>query len=154
MAEPIQLEAFERDILVAETQALIGTVSSPASQAIYTELLLAVQSGSVPENLLGPLERVLELGLRTGRVRKIHSPQAAKALQRLFDKTPAGTALSKSAGAANEALQVLCGHVLEEVSFSAAGPGVYGLTLSTDRCRVTLEVSDKGIWVKEVGLGI
>lgn len=146
----IELDAAAREWLQEEVQALLARLSTPEGRALYAALLSAIEAGHIPEALLGPLERLLELGLQTGRIRHRYGPQAEAALLRLYQKTPAGAAIAQTAEEANRALASLQGHAIQAIIFAPRGPGQYQLTIETDRCQITLETSREGIWVKSL----
>jgi hypothetical protein len=154
MMQGIEIEPSLRDVLAEETEALQARLHDTDSRARYGELLDAIQAGRVPEVLLAPLERLLELGLQTGRVRRVHSPQAESSYLRLYHKTPRGQTIVKAVDEANTALQALSGQVLEDVAFHARGPGVYQLVIQTEQFSLAIETRPEGIWVRELGVGL
>lgn len=144
----------ERELLLEETQALIGQVHEPARRAKYEQLHSALETEQLAEPALAALESVLALGLRTGRVRKIHGPMAESTFLRLYQKTPTGSALIQSTAQVNRALTALEGQTLEKISFAPKGPGVFTLDLDTAEYRLHLEIREEGIWLKEVGVDL
>src|SRR5439155_26437443 len=107
------------------------------------QLIAEVAAGEVSAGSLPLLERFLEVGLETGRIRKRHGAHAEMAAVRLFQRTPRGRALREALDATNEALEALRGARLDELSFALRGPGSFILTLETDRCRATLILEDR-----------
>lgn len=154
MTQSIEIEPALRGVLAEETAALRARLHDPDSRARYDELLAAIQEGSVPEVLLAPLERLLELGLQTGRVRRVHSPQTESGYLRLYHQTPRGKAVVKAVHEANEALQALGGQVLEGITFQARGPGLYQMVIQTEQLTLAIETRPEGIWVRELGVGL
>jgi len=143
----LEIAEEERAVVLEEIAAVAGALHDPRARVLYEELAAAAARGEVPAALAGPLQRVLEMSLSTGRARRLHGPQHEAALLRLFFRTPAGAALRRSAEGANRALAALAGHRLEGVSVAAQAPGVFRLQLDTDRCRLALEVSRDGVEV-------
>lgn len=141
-----------RDLLVAEAAALADAVGDPELRDRYWVLGEAAATGTVDDAMTPLLERLLELGLRTGRVRRLHGPQAEAAWVRLFRTTPRGKAASASVGEVNQALAVLRDRTLTNLSFSPAGPGAYTLSVDADIGRFTLQIDGEGIRVKDVAV--
>ena len=149
----MEINRLERELLLEETDALIGQVREP-QRARYVELRKALAGEALEESAVGALENLLALELRTGRARKIHGPMAESTLLRLYQKTPTGSELQKSTATVNKALAALEGQTLEQIAFAPKGPGVYTLDVETAEYRVHLEIREEGIWVKEVGLDL
>jgi hypothetical protein len=147
----LEIDPLQRELLVEEAGAFRERLKDPEGKARYTELLSAVAADlRVPEHLLGALEDLLELGLQTGRLRRRYTAEGEQALLRLFQRTPRGAAVQEATREANRALEALEGQILRGVSFSARGPGTYGLALETDRGRFTLRIQRDGVWVENV----
>jgi hypothetical protein len=151
---PLAVEPAERELLLEEIAAVAGAVHEPRARALYAELATAVAGGGVAPELMAALQRVLEMSLATGRARRLHGAQHEAALLRLFSRTPAGTALRRSAEASSRALAALAGQRIAALAVSAQAPGVFRLQLDTDRCQVTLEVSRDGVEVTGLGVEI
>jgi hypothetical protein len=150
----LTVEPAERELVLEEIAAVAGAVHEPRARALYAELAAAVAGGEVAPPLTAALQRVLELSLATGRARRLHGAQHEAAMLRLFFRTPAGTALRRSAEASSRALAALAGQRLDALAVSAQAPGVFRLQLDTDRCQVTLEVSRDGVEVTGLGVEI
>jgi hypothetical protein len=148
------VEPAERELALEEIAAVAGAVHEPGARALYAELAAAVAGGEVAPAQLAALQRVLEMSLVTGRARRLHGAQHEATLLRLFFRTPAGTALRRSAETATRALAALAGQRLDALAVSAQAPGVFRLQLDTDRCQVTLEVSRDGVEVTALGVEI
>lgn len=149
----LPIDPAERELVLEEIAAVAGAVHEPRARALYAELAAAVAGGEVATTaLIAALQRVLEMSLATGRVRRIHGAQHEAAMLRLFFRTPAGAALRRSAEGATRALSSLAGQRLDALAVSAQAPGVFRLQLDTDRCQVTLEVSRDGVEVTALGI--
>jgi len=109
-------------------------------------LAAAAGSGAVPQDLVGPLETMLELVFEKGR------PSNRAVLQAIYTRTPRGRQLSTAAREVNDALRTLKGQRLEDVRLSA-GPSKHTLVLETDRCRLTLELDAAGARVASLETG-
>ena len=136
-----------------EAVALRDAIADPGAHAGYDELARGLADGAVAESLEPPLERLLELTLRTGRVRRLHGPHAEAAAIRLYHATPAGRAVSAALAGVNTALAAVRGRPVERIAFSAKGPGTYGLALDTPGARLTLEIGPEGVAVRELSVG-
>jgi hypothetical protein len=149
---PLPIEAEEREVLLDELRALAGALRDPAALARYADLAQAAEAGEVAPDLVGDLERVLELTLETGRVRHMQGADGEQALLRLFGRTPRGEAVRRITGEANQALAALTGQTLRALAFSPHGPGTFRLEIATDLCRLTLEINRRGVTVDSVGI--
>jgi hypothetical protein len=146
----VSLDAAQREFLGEEVAALLAGVHAPQARAPWEELAAAVAEGTVPERLLPRLESALEMSLQTGRARKIHGADGEQSLLRLFHKTPRGAAARRSTEAVNTALRALAGQTLEGLVVTSQGPGVFRLGVSTDRCKLALEIDRHGVTVESL----
>ena len=144
----------ERQVLLGEIDAVAQQLRNAEAREVYAELRAAVEAGEVSEGLMPHLERLLEMGLETGRIRQVHTAHGEMAALRVFQRTPQGSALKATCDAANEALQSLQGHVIEGLTFSVRGPGAFTLSLETDQTTVTVHVDRHGVRVRTVEVGI
>jgi hypothetical protein len=149
----VRVESDAREVLAAEAAALRDTIGDPEVRDCYLALAAAVAEGEVEDALVPSLERLLDLGLRTGRVRRLHGPHAEAAVVRVFNGTPAGQRLSGSLAEVNAALGALRGQPLDRLTFAARGPGSYTLSIETPVAGLTLEVGPAGVAVKDVSVG-
>jgi hypothetical protein len=150
VAEALELEALQREVVGEELAALCAGFHTPQSRAPWEELAAAVAEGGVPEPLLPRLESALEMSLQTGRARRIHGADGEQALLRLFHKTPKGAAARRSTEAVNAALRTLAGQTIENLVVSSQGPGVFRLGISTDHYRLSLEFDRHGVTVESL----
>lgn len=138
---------------MAEVAQALDQIRAPELRVSYQELLTAADQGEVPEELLVPLQNLLEIGLESGRIRAVHTAHGEMAARRIFARTPRGSALRATTAAVNEALQGLSGQVLGEVTLSANGPGSYSLSVNTDQGTVLIEVDRGGARIKSLEVG-
>jgi hypothetical protein len=150
----MRITAVEQELLAPEIAGFARVLHDPAARARYEALQEAVESGEVDDDLAGHLANVLEVGLQSGRLRRAYGADGEQALTRVFQRTPAGAALTADANAVSEALTALHGHVIEELRIAAVGPGSYSLTIDTDRCRVTVRLDRGGVRVHNVEIGV
>jgi hypothetical protein len=146
----VTLDAAQREVLGEELAMLAASLQDPAARAPYEDLAAAVAAGEVDEEHLQRLEGILEMTLQTGRVRRIHGAQSEQALLRLFHQTPRGAGARRATQAVNDALATLAGQSLEGMLFTVQGPGVFRLGISTDLCRLTLEIDRHGVSVESL----
>ncbi len=103
-------------------------------------------SGDVPDELIPPLQTMLELIFEKGR------PSNRAVLQAVYAKTPRGKQQTVAAREVNKALQTLRGQVLENVRI-AASPSKHTLVVETDRVRLTVELDSAGARVSSLETG-
>lgn len=149
----MKLSEDERELLLAEVAQALDQVRSPEMKGAYGELLTAVDQGEIAEDLQEPLQNLLEIGLESGRIRKIHTAHGEMAALRVFNRTPRGRALAASASEVNEALKALEGQVLEEISVSVSGPGAFSFSVGTDQGRLLIRVNRHGVRIQSVEVG-
>ena len=151
---PLSLKGEELDLLYEEVTAFVNAAPDAETRAAYQPLLDAIQGGEVPDEALEALGGILEVGLQTGRIRKIHRALGEQTLLRLFHKTPAGEAHTKGLADLNNALSQLEGHTIESVRVVARVPGVYLAMISTDKCEMTLRFTPDDAGVESVAVGV
>ncbi|HEU4753113.1 MAG TPA: hypothetical protein VFU47_08390 [Armatimonadota bacterium] len=149
----MKLSEDERELLTAELAQALEQVRSPELKSAYTALLAAADEGEVPDDLLEPLQSLLEVGLESGRIRRVHTAHGEMAANRLYARTPRGQAARSAAEQVNLALRALAGQTLEDVTVTAAGPGSYSLSLTTDQGRLLLRFSRHGVSLQSVEVG-
>lgn len=149
----LKLSEDERELLMTEVAQAVDQVRSPELKVQYGELLTAVDGGVVPDDLLEPLQTLLEVGLESGRVRRVHLAHGEMAARRVFGRTPKGRALQTAAEEVNQALAGLQGQTVEEMRVAATGPGSFSLSLTTDEGTVVLQFSRGGVALKSVEVG-
>jgi hypothetical protein len=149
----VRVEGDAREVLAAEAAALRETITDPEARDGYLALAAAVADGDVDDVLVPSLERLLDLGLRTGRVRRIHGPHVEAAVARVYQATPAGRSLGAALADVNAALGALRGLPLDRLAFAARGPGTYTLTIETPAAGLTLDIGPTGVAVKDVSVG-
>ena len=98
----MNLAEDERDLLMREVAEAAEQIRQPERRALYGELLTAVDAGQVPDDLMEPLQTLLEVGLESGRIRRVHSAHGEMAAARLYARTPRGRELRVAADAVNE----------------------------------------------------
>ncbi len=150
----LSLSAEEKAFLLEEVQAFAAELRSDEARRAYAELRQSVEAGTVPAEQVPWLERLLSVGLETGRLRRLYRAPGEMTALRLFARTPQGRALEATAAEANQALAGLRGQVLEEVQLAPRGPGVFTLRLGTDRSEVTLVLDRHGVRLQSLELNL
>ena len=143
----LQLSEAERDVLRDEALRFARALPDPNAAARYERLAEAAASGSVPDDLLGALETMLELLFTRGQ------PGNRAVLQAIFARTPHGNRQTMAARAVNRALRSLRGQPVSEVRLSSTGPAQHTLVIETDRCRLTLELDGAGARITSLETG-
>src|SRR5579859_3134841 len=103
----MRIGSTEQELLAQEIGTLGTILRDPGARARYAQLNDAVRDGEVPDELLGHLGNVLELGLQSGRLRSLYGADGEQALTRLYHRTPAGAAQQNEAKGVTEALEGL-----------------------------------------------
>ena len=140
-------------MLAAEAAALRDTIIDPEARDRYLALGSAAAEGEVDDTLVPLLERLLDLGLRTGRVRRVHGPLAESAVAQVFHATPAGQSLGAALAEVNTALGAIRGQPIGGLAFTARGPGSYTLAIETPAAGLTLDIGPAGVAVRDVSVG-
>ena len=149
---PVELKPDEQELLQFEVGAFLPLLTD-AAKPRYEALSEAVDDGVLPDEALGPIGDLLEVGLQTGRIRKLHRAPGEQAVLRLFDKTPAGQARAQQTADLNRALGQLAGQTVESLRVITRVPGVHLLQVATDTCTLTVRFGPDGASIESVSLG-
>jgi hypothetical protein len=152
---PLVLDALQRDVLIPQIDAFLDATSDPAAREVYESLRAAVAAMSIPVELQARLGAIVEVALSSGRVRKLFGPGAELALNSLFTKTPRGLEIAASIAEVNKALGELGGQSIEHMTTTQRSPGVYSLTIKTEKCQIVIGFGPSGVRIEslEVDLG-
>src|ERR1044071_6987741 len=101
----MKLSPAQRDILFEEVAAALDQVRRPELKAEYGELLAAVDRGEVPDDLMEPLQVLLEVGLESCRIRKRDLAHGEMAALEVYRRPPRGRSVAADAAGINQALQ-------------------------------------------------
>ena len=142
----MKLESSEADVLAGEAMAFARVLPDVSARARYEALARAAAAGEVPDELIAPLETMLELVFEKGK------PSNRAVLQSIYGKTPRGRQQTLAARDVNAALNTLRGQTLEAIRLSA-GPSQHRLVIETDRVRLTLELDSAGARVASLETG-
>lgn len=151
-AETVSLRSEEREVALAESQAVLAVAGDPDYRDRLAGLLAAIDEGALSSDEAEVLEGVLELALQSGRVRALYGPGGEQAALRLYRRLPRGSELRASAAAVTDALSGLAGRRLESVSVEATGPGTFQLKLAVEGADVSLRLDRQGARLTSVGV--
>lgn len=150
----LTLSAIEQELVGGEVQAVANMQRDAAAKQRFTELAEYVEAGSVPAERLSQLSTILEIGLQSGRIRRLHGPDGEQAIGRVYQRTPSGIAAAQAAAKVSAALRALIGQTIDDIRVSALGPGSYSLLIDTTECQITVRLDRTGVDVDSVGIGI
>jgi hypothetical protein len=148
----VALKAEEREVALAEVQAVLAHAGDDGYREEVAALVAAVDEGVLDEPEAASLERVLELALHTGRIRALYGPGGEQAALRVYRRLPGGSAAAASAEQVSEALSALAGGPLEAVSIRAAGPGVYTVSLRAGGAELAVRLDRHGARLTSMGV--
>ena len=141
----LALRGEEREVALAEVDAVRAVAPSGDYRARLDVIRETLEGdGTVEEDGVAELERLVTLALQSGRVRALYGPGAEQALLRLYRNLPGGLELADSAAAVGEALSGLQGRTLESVALSAVGPGAFSLTLAAGGVQLKVHLDRQG----------
>jgi HAMP domain-containing protein len=152
VASAVTLDDEQREVALAEAQAVLTMVQDERRRERLAELVADVDEGQVSESSAAALEEILELGLATGRLRALYGPDGEQAALLAFRKLPRGAELAAGAREVSEALAALEGRRIDSVSLANTGPGAYVLSLATDGLELSVRVDRQGARVHSVGI--
>jgi hypothetical protein len=151
MTEAVQLREEEREVALAEAQAVFALATEPGYRDELARLIAAVDEGDLGADEAATLERVVELALQTGRVRALYGPAGEQAALRLYRRLPRGSAAGASAREVTEALGALMGRRLDGIKVEATGPGSFALSLEVDGTDVAVRLDRQGVRLTSIG---
>src|SRR4051794_31261859 len=151
MSDGIRVAGEAAEVARAEAQAVLSMVVDEGRRARIADVVAAVDDGRIDGTDADALAELLELGLQTGRVRAVYGPGGEQAALGLFRRLPQGRELAQSAADLNSALEALAGQTLERISVHAAGPGEFGVTISTEGVELSLRLGRSGARLASVG---
>ena len=152
--QALRLSSVEQELVGAEVRAFGLLQRDPAARERHEGLAEQVELGHVPEDRLEELAVILEIGLQSGRFRRVYGPDGEQAISGLFRRTPRGREVAAGVAAVTEALQSLRGQIIDDVRVTALGPGAYSLLLDTRQAQVTVRLDRGGARVESLALGI
>jgi hypothetical protein len=152
VASVLSLNEAQREVALAEAQAVLTMVHDERRRERLAELVADVDEGELSESSADALEEIFELGLATGRLRALYGPDGEQAALLAFRKLPRGAELAAGAREVSEALGALEGRRIDSISLVNAGPGSYVLSLATEGLELSVRVDRQGARVHSVGV--
>jgi hypothetical protein len=151
----LEISSEEKEILKSEVEILSNnTFVDAKTRTEFSGLLIAINEQKIDDSQLPVLTYVLELLLTTGEIRKQYSPIEEHKILRLYNKTPAGKERKDNIDELNRSLKALNGQNIESISFSVKMPGVYGISITTDKCELSLNANQSGIYADKLEIEI
>ena len=149
----VTLGSEEQEVALAEIDAVRTAAQGEEYRGVLDATAVAVSSGSVElGQLADELDRILGLGLQTGRIRALYGPGGEQAALKAFRKLPTGKELSATTRAVNEALAALEGRSLDQISIAAGGPGAFTLSLVAGGAELSVRLDRQGARLASVGV--
>ncbi|HZT45672.1 MAG TPA: hypothetical protein VFA24_05780 [Gaiellaceae bacterium] len=134
-----------REVALAEARAVLAAGGSAA------ELVAELGEGEVVEET-DALERILELGLQSGRIRALYGPGGEQAALRLHRRLPRGVELEESTQEVTAALRALEGLPLRSIELRAAGPGAFAISIAAGELELDLRLGRDGARLSSLGV--
>ena len=148
----VSLKGEEREVALAEVEAVRASAQGEY-RALLDSTVTAVTSGQeLSEYQAQELDRIVSLGLQTGRIRALYGPAGEQAALRTYRRLPGGREVAASAAAVNEALGALEGRSLDQISITAIGPGVFSVSLVAGGAELTVRLDGSGARLASVGV--
>jgi hypothetical protein len=120
--DAVSLRAEEREIALAEAQAVHALAADAAYRAELADLVAAAETGELDADAADTFEALLVVALQSGRIRSVYGPGGEQAALRVYRRLPGGKALAESAREVSSALTALAGAELHSIAIDAVGP--------------------------------
>ncbi len=148
----VAVKPEEREVALGEVQAVLAAARDKAYRERLAAIAASIEEGELAEEEAVELERVLELGLQTGRIRAVYGPSGEQAALRLFRRLPAGAGLAETARSVSAALSTLNGRSLDSFRIEVVGPGMYKLALVAGGAEVAVRLDRSGVQLASIGV--
>ena len=96
--------AAERELALDEVRLVRASTADEDRRRNLDEIVEALEDGRLPDDSESTLERIVTLGLQSGRIRAVYGPAGEQAALRLYRRLPEGASVRESAEAVSEAL--------------------------------------------------
>jgi hypothetical protein len=149
----MEIDFQEKELLAGEIKALAEAIQGDTRNT-YASLLKFIEAGQVPEEFMIYLERLLEIGFETGRIRRVYGREGEQVFLQIYHKTPKGSRILNLVKETNRSLTTLKDQVVQNVSFSLKSPGAYRLIIDTPTCQLTLGIDPDGTRIENTEVGI
>ncbi|MCI0416772.1 hypothetical protein L0222_28725 [bacterium] len=149
----LDISAEDKEILDREIEKLMIPLSAESqSYGNYGKLLKGLEELAVSEELIPALEHILEILLSTRKIRDAYGPHGEQQLLRLYFRTARGAEVRDHLKQLNQSLDALKDQKVLSLSFSLRVPGFYVLELTTDQCRLTLDIDWHGVSIHQLSV--
>ncbi len=148
----VSLQGEERQVALAEVEAVRASAHGEY-RALLDSTVTAVTSGrELSEHQVQELDRIVSLGLQTGRIRALYGPAGEQAALRTYRRLPGGSEVAATATGVNAALESLKGRSLDQISITVIGPGVFSVSLVAGGAELTVRLDGSGARLASVGV--
>lgn len=148
----VALAGEERDVALAEIEAVRVSARGEYGALLDATSAVVASGGELTEEQELELDRVISLGLQTGRIRALYGPGGEQAALRAYRRLPGGSEITASAKAVNDALASLVGRSLDQVSVAAVGPGAFTVSLVAGGAELTVRLDRQGARLASVAV--
>jgi len=152
VAGAVRVDGDAREVALAETQAVFEMAQDESYRDRLTGLAAALDEGEVNGADAEELERLIELGLQSGRLRALYGPEGERAALSLYRRLPRGAELTASAREVTQALRSLAGAEVHSISLEAVGPGAFALSLVAGGTELSIRLDRQGARLASVGI--
>jgi len=151
----LEINNEEKEILKSEIELLSQSPDgNERTKTEFKNLLAAIEEQKIDGIQLSALTYAIELLLTTGEIRRKYSPIEEQKIFRLYCKTPSGKERKDNIDELNKSLKALQKQKIENISFSLKLPGVYGISITTDKCELSLNANQFGVYADKLELEI
>lgn len=142
----IEITGQVNEILSDEIKLFIeNSGTDPKLKNEFQSVEAAIFTGKLEEEHLPVFSYFLETLLASGDIRKKYGYREELLILNLYKATPWGIERINNLNDINRTLTALQDHNIDDISISLILPGIYGLNITTDKCRVTFEINQFGI---------
>jgi hypothetical protein len=131
-----------------ESAAVLARGVQGPTRALYERL--ASIDEQPEEDLIEPLQALMEIGLESGRIREVYGAHAEMAGNRLYSRMPRARIYRQSVEAVNQALNSIEGEEIGRISIAPRGPGACSLTVEAGSRRITIRITRAGLSIDSV----
>jgi hypothetical protein len=148
----VQLRGEAREVVLGEAQAVMAMAREGDYRDRLASLAAAADEGEVSGEDADTLEQLLELGLRSGRLRAVYGPGGERAAAGVYRRLPNGAAAARSAREVTEALRALAGGTLHSISVEEVTPGAFSLSIAAGDVEASVRLDRNGARLASIGV--
>lgn len=148
------LTIAERELVAPEIRLIAQFQPDADARRRHEELATLVETGVVPADRVDGLSLILEIGLESGRVRRVYGPEGEGAIGKIYQRTPRGARANAMASDVTRALAALRGQQIDDLKVTALGPGAYSILVDTRQCQLTIRLDRAGVRVDSLAVGV